>query len=66
VDFERSLLALTGTSENLLITNFKGESLAEFKNAAEGRILAVKFSPNGKFIAVGSRDNTVRVFALIR
>ncbi len=64
VDFASSRIALTGTSENLTLFDFQGKILIEQKKAADQRIRAVRFSPDRKRIAIGSWDNTVRVFEI--
>jgi WD40 repeat protein len=62
VDFKTSRIALTGTSKNLTLVDFSGRVLAERKNAADQRVVAVSFSPDAKRLALGSWDNTVRIF----
>jgi len=62
VDFTTSRIALTGTSKSLTLVDFSGRVLAERKNAADQRVVAVSFSPDGNRLALGSWDNTVRIF----
>jgi WD40 repeat protein len=62
VDAAWSRIALTGTSEALVLVGLDGRVHATRKDAAEQRIIAVKFSPDGKRVAVGSWDTTARVF----
>ena len=62
VDFMSSRIALTGTKQNLTIVDFKGRVLAELENVADQRVASVKFSPRRNRIAIGSWDNTLRVF----
>jgi WD40 repeat protein len=61
-DFKASRIALTGTSQNLTLVDFSGKVLAERQKVAVQRIISAKFSPSGKRLAVGSWDNTVRLF----
>lgn len=64
VDFILSRIALTGTKQNLTIVDFKGRVLAELENVADQRVASVKFSPKRNRIAIGSWDNTLRVFEI--
>lgn len=64
VDFRTLRVALTGTSRNLTLVDFSGRVLAERKKAADRRIVAVKFSPDRTRLALGSWDNSVRVFEI--
>lgn len=64
VDWKRKRIALTGNSLHLYVVDFAGNVLAELNNASKERIMVVKFSPDGSKIALGGRDNTVRVFSL--
>jgi WD40 repeat protein len=64
VDYVNKRIALTGTTKNLVLTDFSGQLLSEVKAAAEQRIVVVKFSPDYSRLAIGSWDNTVRVFSI--
>lgn len=66
VDFASSRIALTGTSKELVIVGFDGRPVGARKNASDQRIVAVKFSPDGRRVAVGSWDTTARIFEIKR
>lgn len=61
VDFAKKRIAITGTSTDLKLMDFDGQIVAKLPKVTEQRNIAVEFSPNGKRIAVGSWDNTVRI-----
>ena len=64
VDFKNSRIAISGTSTDLTIYDFSGNSLATVSGAAELRVMCVAFSPEANKVAIGSWDNTVRVFTI--
>ena len=64
VDFERSRIAVSGTSRNLTISSFTGDTLAHTTNAALQRILDVNFAPDGTHVSVSGWENAVRVYRL--
>ena len=64
VDFERSRIAISGTSRNLTISSFAGDTLAHTTNAALQRIMDVNFSPDGSHVSVSGWENAVRVYRL--
>jgi len=64
VDFAHGRIALTGTERSLTLTDLAGNVVAERENAAWQRNFAVAFSPDGQHLAIGSQDNTVRIFAI--
>jgi WD40 repeat protein len=64
VDFVHGRIALTGTNRTLIILDLSGKVIADKPAATWQRNVAVAFSPNGERLAVGSWDNTVRVFAM--
>lgn len=64
VSFSKKRVALTGTSTNLTLLNFDGNTLAEKKKATLQRNACVEFSPDGKRLLIGSWDNTLSVFSL--
>ncbi len=63
VDAANKWIALIGTSGTLTVTDFSGTILGQRK-ATQDRNMVVRFSPNGKRVAIGSLDNTVRIFDL--
>ncbi|MCM8534519.1 MAG: WD40 repeat domain-containing protein [Lentisphaeraceae bacterium] len=62
VNFEKSWIAVTGTSKDLSLFDFKGNKITLIKNASLQRILCIDLSPNGKLLAIGSWDTTIKVF----
>lgn len=66
VAFRSKRLVLTGTSTELAVLDFNGAVLASEKHATMYRNLSVEFSPSEDRILVGSWDNTISVFALVK
>ncbi|HEY4312879.1 MAG TPA: hypothetical protein VGN12_25740 [Pirellulales bacterium] len=64
VDFVHGHIAVGGSENDLAIHDMSGKLLALKKNGALQRIEAVRFSPDGKRIAIGSADGTARTFLL--
>jgi WD40 repeat protein len=62
--FEAKRIALTGTSTDLTILDFKGNEIAHKKKATLQRNMSVEFSPSGKQLLVGSWDGAIYVYAL--
>ena len=64
VDFPHGRIALTGTKQNLTVVDLTGKVVANKQAVTFQRNVAIAFSPDGKRLAIGSWDNTVRVFEL--
>jgi len=64
VDFNTRHIILTGTSRNLTLVDFDGRKLAHATAVTMQRNLCVEFSPSGKYVLVGSWDNTLSVFKI--
>ncbi len=64
VDFAHGQIALTGTSRNLTVVDLSGRVIADKEAVALQRNVSVDFAPDGKQLAIGSWDNTVRVLEL--
>lgn len=64
VSFASRRIVLTGTSTDLTVLDFKGDVIAERKNAAMDRITSVEISPSQDRILIGSWDNTLAVFSM--
>jgi WD40 repeat protein len=62
VDFSRGRIALTGTEKALTVLDLAGNVIAEKAAVTLQRNVAIAFSPTGKRLAVGSQDNTIRIF----
>ena len=52
VDFEKSHIAITGTSKDIFLFDFDGKKLAELKNPTGRRNFGLRFSPNGERLLV--------------
>ena len=65
VDFSRGRIALTGTEKSLTVLDLAGNIIAEKAAVTSQRNVAIAFSPNGKRLAIGSNDATVRIFDLV-
>ena len=63
-DFAHGRIALTGTERHVTVVDLQGNVLLEKRRATADRNAAIRFSPSGRRLAVGSWDNTARVFKL--
>ena len=62
VDWNHRVIAISGTSKNLVLKTLEGKAVGTIPNACSDRILKVSFSPNGQHVAVMSQTGEVRVF----
>ena len=64
VDFAHKRVALTGTERRLSVLDFSGNLFADKGSVTFQRNAAISFSPDGNLLAVGSWDNTIRIFEI--
>lgn len=64
VDFAHGRIALTGTNRKLTVVDLTGRVIADKDAVTFQRNISIAFSPNGERLAIGSWDNTVRIFEL--
>jgi WD domain, G-beta repeat len=64
VDFVHQRIALTGTERRLTILGLAGNVIADKESVTFQRNVAIAFSPDGSKLAIGSWDNTVRIFGI--
>jgi WD40 repeat protein len=64
IDVRRGRIALTGTERGLTVVDLRGAVLADKERVALQRNVSIAYSADGNRLAIGSWDNTVRVFEL--
>ena len=61
---EGTLLAAGGSDKLLLVDTDTGEVVATLNVSAKAQILSLAFSPDGKRIAIGTDDGTIRLWGV--
>jgi WD40 repeat protein len=64
INFNDSIIALSGTSKHLILADFQGRDIAHQTNASNSRIHTVNFSPDGSRIAIGGEAGTLIIFKI--
>ena len=62
VDWKHRVIAISGTSKNLILKTLDGEPVDTIRNACSERIYKVSFSPDGRHVAVLSQSGELKVF----
>ncbi|XAM01173.1 WD40 repeat domain-containing protein [Phycisphaeraceae bacterium D3-23] len=66
VDFDRERIAVTGSAKHLALYDFAGNELYLEEDATAHRNHAIALSPDGRRVALGGDENTVRVYDISR